>query len=102
MPITTTVLGSEKAWAYTEAHMQSPTNSGFRRYRIIRVNRDGRLAEYREDMGPAKTFKGVRQLSIPSLWEHTVDELRGWADELRYEPLIGLNELIETNNYKLV
>ena len=100
-PVTTTVIGNEKAWDYMELHQPSPTGRGARRYRLIYVNRGGRIAEYREDMGWAKEFKGVRELHIPSLWEHSVEELRTWADELRYEPLIDLNELLETNNYKL-
>ena len=100
--VTTTVQGNEKAWTYMEVHQQSPGSKGFRRYRMIVVNRDGRLAEYREDMGPAKAFKGVRQLNIPSLWEHTVDELRGIADELRYLDYdkLDLDELLELEHDK--
>ena len=84
-----------------ERHQQSPTGRGARRYRLIYVNRGGRIAEYREDLGSTKNFKGVRELHIPSLWEHSVDELRGWADEIRGEPLLDLDELLETSNYKL-
>ena len=101
IPVATTVLGNEKAWTYMEIHLQSPDSRGRHRYRIIVVNRDGRLAEYREDMGSAKKFKGVKELNIPSLWEHSVDELRGLADELRNEVQIDIAELIRTNNFKL-
>ena len=101
-PITNTVLGDEKAWAYWEIEQPShKPGKGTRRYRVIVVNRDDKLTEYREDMGPAKKFKGVRQLNIPSLWEHSVDELRGIADELRNEKGIDVAQLIETNNFKL-
>lgn len=101
-PITNTVTGNEKAWTYLEVHQPSMLpGQGNRRYRIIVVNRDGKMAEYREDMGPSKNFKGVRELNIPSLWEHTVDELRGIADELRNEKGIDIAELIETNEFKL-
>ncbi len=80
------VLGNEKAYDYMEVNLPlDKPGMGMRRIRIIRVNRDGKLAEFREDMGPAKKFKGSRQLNIPSLFEHTVDELRGLADDLRYE-----------------
>lgn len=100
-PVATTILGSEKAWTYLEVHLQSPGSRGRRRYRIIVVNRDGYLAEYREDMGLAKKWKGVRELNIPSLFEHSVEELRGLADELRYEIEIDLAELLQTNDFKL-
>ena len=98
---TNTITGGEKAWTYLEVHMQSPGSRGRRRYRIIVVNRDGNLAEYREDMGLAKNFKGVKELNIPSLWEHTVEELRGIADELRYEVEIDLKELLQLEQFKL-
>ena len=100
-PVTLTVKGNEKSWTYLEVHLQSPNSRGMRRYRIIVVNRDGKLAEYREDMGPAKKFKGVKQLNIPSMFEHSVDELRGIADELRNETQIDLDELLQLDNYKL-
>lgn len=90
--ITNTVTGDEKAWVYMELHQQSPNSRGIRRYRIIGVNRDGHIAEYREDMGLAKNYKGVRELNIPSLWIHTVDELRDLADELRNETNIDLKD----------
>ena len=98
---TNTVQGNEKAWTYLEVHLQSPNSRGRRRYRIIVVNRDGHLAEYREDLGAAKKFKGVRELNIPSLWEHSVDELRGIADELRNEQVIDIAELCQNNKFKL-
>jgi hypothetical protein len=82
----TVVLGSEKVWDYMEIDMPSlKKGGGSRRYRVAQVNRDGKLAEFREDMGPARTFKGKRQLHIPSLWEHTYDELRDLGQTLREE-----------------
>ena len=101
-PVTTTVRGNEKAWTYLEVHKPSAKpGMGNRRYRIIVVNRDDKLTEYQEDMGSSKNFKGVKELNIPSLWEHTVDELRGIADELRNDRGIDIAQLIETNNFKL-
>ncbi len=101
-PITTTIFGNEKAYTYMEVNQPSPIpGKGMRRYRIIVVNRNDRLTEYREDMGSSKQFKGVRQLNIPSLWEHSVDELRGMADELRNSEGIDVAELIKTDKYKL-
>uniref|UniRef100_A0A6M3LM19 Uncharacterized protein n=1 Tax=viral metagenome TaxID=1070528 RepID=A0A6M3LM19_9ZZZZ len=92
--ITNTVTGDELAYTYMELHQQSPNSRGIRRYRIIGVNRDGRIAEYREDMGLAKKYKGVKELHIPALWEHTVDELRDLADDLRNETNIDLKDFL--------
>ena len=95
-----TIQGNEKAWVYLELHLQSPGSRGRRRYRIIVVNRDGYLAEYKEDMGPAKAFKGIKELNIPSLWEHSVDELMDLADELRNETKIDVKDWLELESYK--
>lgn len=97
---TLTVQGNEKAYGLQEVHEQSPGSKGFHRYRIILVNRDGKLAEYREDMGLAKNFKGIRQFNVPSLWEHSVDELLGIADVLRNETFIDIKDWLGLDNYK--
>ena len=70
-----------------ETEEQSPGSKGFHRYQIIHVERDGKLAEFRTDMGlsNSKKWKGVKLLRIPSFWEHTVDYLVNLADELRNE-----------------
>ena len=100
---TNTITGNEKAWTYLEVHLQSPGSKGSRRYRIIVVNRDGKLAEYREDMGSTKKFKGKREINIPSLWEHSCDELIALAEELRNEEVLDLDELLglDKDQYKL-
>lgn len=82
--VTNTVKGDEKAWELVEVDLQSPGYKGFHRYQVIRVLRDGRIAEFKHDMGLSKKWKGVKQIRIPSLWEHSVDELKDLADELRY------------------
>jgi hypothetical protein len=66
---------TEKIYDYYEINSQSPMSKGMRRYRVAVVNRNDKLAEFRQDMGPAKKFKGQRQIHIPSLWEHTFAEL---------------------------
>ncbi len=81
---TNTIVGDEKAYSLAEMNEMCPDYSGFHRYQIIQVNRDGKLAQFRFDMGSVNKYKGVKQLRIPSLWEHSVDELRFLADELRY------------------
>ena len=64
------------------------------------VNRDGNLAEYREDMGLAKKFKGVKQFNVPALWEHSVAELLGIADTLRNETFIDNKDWLGLDSYK--
>ena len=81
--------------------MQSPDSRGFHRYRIILVNRDGKLAEYREDMGLASNFKGIRQFNVPSLWEHSVEELLDIANLLRTETFIDVKDWLELDRMKL-
>lgn len=98
---TTYLLGDEKAWSLQEIHLQSPGSRGFHRYRIFIVNRNGNLAEYREDMGLAKNYKGIRQFNVPSLWEHSVAELLSIADVLRSETFIDISDWLELDNYKL-
>jgi len=100
-PITNTVFGDETAWSYQEVHIQSPRSRGFRRYRVILVNRDGNLAEYKEDMGSVNKWRGVKCFNIPSLWCHSVDELRDIADYLRAETEIDIKDLLELDNMKL-
>ena len=95
-------LPDEKAWAYLEVEEQASDYSGFHRYRVIYLNRDGNDAEYCEDMGKAENFIGAKKtIHIPSLWEHTVAELKDLADSLRYEHKIDIRELAETDNIKL-
>ena len=83
IPAVDKIFGDEKAIALYEMHMQSPESRGFHRYQIIHVPRNGIVCEWRKDMGLAKNYKGVNQLRIPSYGEHTVDELKSMADELR-------------------
>ena len=94
------VNGNEKAYSLQEVHLQSPGSRGFHRYRIIMVNRDGNLAEYREDMGLASKYKGIRQFNIPSLWEHSVEELLDIANVLRTETFIDIHDWLGLESYK--
>lgn len=93
-----TILGNEKAVELREVNEQSPGSKGPHRYQIITVIRDDQLAEWRKDMGPSKNWKGVRELRIPSLLEHTVDELFDLADDLRQDnspqDVIDIKELL--------
>ena len=100
VPITLTVTGDEKAWGLYEIHDQSPGNRGFHRYQIIQVNRNDKITEFRRDLGLAKKWKGVNQLRIPSLWEHTVDELIDIASEIRGKTRIDIKDWLELEKYK--
>ena len=90
---TTYVLGDEKAIALSEMHKQIPSKPGYRRYQIIKVVRDDKEAIYTEDLGSVNKFKGIAPIYIPSLMEHTVNELRQMANEMRAEQQFDLKEL---------
>lgn len=79
------VLADEKAFGLVEVMLPAPNYKGRNRYQIIYVARNGRLAEFRKDLGKAKKFKAL-QFRIPSLWEHTVAELMDIAETLRNSP----------------
>ncbi len=98
---TLSVQPNEKAYSLQEVHLQSPGSRGFHRYRILIVNRDGNLAEFREDMGLAKKFKGIRQFNVPSLWEHSVAELLDIATTLRNETFIDVADWLKLDRMKL-
>lgn len=100
---TTYLLGDEKAYSLQEVHLQSPGSRGFHRYRIIIVNRNGSLAEFREDMGLASNYKGIRQFNIPSFgtWEHSVSELLEIANTLRTETFIDIADWLELDKMNL-
>ena len=102
IPVADTIFGNEKAEALYELHMQSPGSHGFHRYQIVVVNRNGILCEWRKDMGLASRWKGVKQIRIPSFWEHSVDELMDIAEFLRNETEIDIADFLELDNYKLV
>lgn len=97
---TDTIQGNEPAWGLFELNYQSPRSKGFHRYQIIQVVRNGRVWEWRRDMGKAKNFKGVNQLRIPSYTEHTVDELMGIADSQRGRVLLDVKDFLQLDNYK--
>ena len=96
-----TVTGDEKAWGLYEVHEMAPNKRAFHRYQIIEVIRDGKVAQFRKDMGLAKNFKGINGINIPSFNEHTCDELMYLADEFRGEPVIDLKELLQLDTWKV-
>jgi len=96
---TDTIQGNEPAWGLFELNYQSPRSKGFHRYQIIQIVRDGRIWEWRKDMGKAKRFKGINQLRIPSFTEHTVDELMAIANAIRGTSDIDVKGFLELNKY---
>ena len=98
LPAVDKIFGGEKALALYEIHEQSPGNKGFHRYQIIRVPRNGVVCEWRKDMGSSKNFRGVDQLRIPSLMEHTVDELKAIANQMRNER-VDVKDLLSLDKY---
>lgn len=98
IPAVDKIYGNEKAIALYELHYQAPDYSGFRRYQIIQVPRNGVVCEWRKDMGSADNFKGISQLRIPSYMEHTVDELKAIANELRVTKH-DVKDFLQLDNY---
>jgi hypothetical protein len=98
LPAVDKIFGGEKAIALYEMHLQSPGCHGFHRYQIIHVPRNGIVCEWRKDMGSADNYMGISQLRIPSMMEHTVDELKEIANELRV-PKFDLRDFLELDKY---
>ena len=98
IPVTDTIYGNEKAIGLYELHLQSPGSHGFHRYQIIQVPRNGVVCEWRKDMGSIKNFKGINQLRIPSFMEHSVDELKAIANELRATKF-DVKDFLSLENY---
>jgi hypothetical protein len=98
LPAVDKIFGDEKAIALYEIHEQSPNFRGFHRYQIIQVPRNGVICEWRKDMGNADNFRGISQLRIPSYMEHTVDELKAIANELRTHQF-DIKGYLELNKY---
>jgi hypothetical protein len=82
MPITLEVHPDEKAYWLWEIIVQSRGNRGWRRAQVMYVNRGGNLARWAKDLGPADAFK-AEELSIPSVWVHTVGQLLDMAEKAR-------------------
>lgn len=98
------VSGDEPCLGLYEISMQSPWSRGFHRYQIVLVMRNDKPTEYRMDMGLAKKYKGIDQLRIPGgardgvtgrfYIEHTVNELREIANQVRNNPPFDKRELV--------
>ena len=98
LPAVADIFGNEKAIALYEVDLQSPGSRGFHRYQIIHVPRNDVVCEWRKDMGLSKNYKGISQLRIPSYMEHTVDELKAIANELRVAKF-DVKDYLQLENY---
>lgn len=106
---TTYVLPDEPCLGLYELNFKSPDECARRRYQIIMVMRNDKPAEYRKDLGLAKTFK-ADQIRIPGgvkddmtghfHIEHTVGELMAIADQVRSKPAFDKLELAGVNKIK--
>ncbi len=99
-PIAITVVGDEKATWLLERDEKTPDGHDFHRYQKIYVVRDGRIAEFRRDMGESKNFKGINEFSIPSFLEHSVDELIDMANEIRGQVKIDVKDWLQLEHYR--
>uniref|UniRef100_A0A6M3IG72 Uncharacterized protein n=1 Tax=viral metagenome TaxID=1070528 RepID=A0A6M3IG72_9ZZZZ len=97
--ITNYILSDEKAMGLYEINEIIPNGEVWNRYQIIHVIRGDRIALYRKNLGLAKNFKAL-QIRIPSYMEHTVNELREMADQMRNEKDIDLRELVQLDKIK--
>ena len=115
------VQRDEPAFALAEVNLQSPDSSGWRRYQIIYVIRNDKLAEYREDLGPSENFT-AEAFRIPGgVWDadtrrleimHSVAELKHIAEKVRLGPriapqiqprdIIGEHDLIQEQQRQLM
>lgn len=88
---TVVILPNEPAFLLSELVGKTPDSLAFHRYQIIKVVRDDRLVEWREDLGESSQFT-ADEFNILGGWVqpnghgeayHTVDELQGMARDLR-------------------
>lgn len=74
----------EKAFALSELNFLTTDYKSLRRWQFIYVLRDGDVAEFVKDMGPAVSFKAP-ELRVYSFWMDSVGQLLEEADRMRYE-----------------
>ena len=115
------VQRNEPDYALAEGNLQPPDSSGWRRYQIIYVIRNDKLAEYREDLGPRENFT-AEAFRIPGgVWDsdtrrleivHSVAELKDIAENVRLGPkvvpeiqprdIIGEHDLLQEQKRQLM
>ena len=68
---------------FSMAEENEVVNGKHRRVQSIQVQRDGRLLEFKRDLGPADDFLGINELLVFSLFEDEVQEVMEWAEAHR-------------------
>lgn len=84
---------NEKAYWLEEKNVQAKDYTGHRRYQFIWVQRNGNLAVFIKDLGPAD--ENMSQFLIPSDWEHSIAELSDLALMMREDATEGLNKVLK-------
>uniref|UniRef100_A0A6M3IP89 Uncharacterized protein n=1 Tax=viral metagenome TaxID=1070528 RepID=A0A6M3IP89_9ZZZZ len=92
---TTYVLNDEPCYFLAEQHKQPPDSSGFRRFQIIRVIRNGECVDFVKDMGKARDWKDIMPLTIIGFGEHTVGEMIEQAEDMRSNPSFTWDDVRE-------
>ena len=96
------MLGEEWALALTEVNKISPDSKHWDRHQIIRVIRNDMIHEYDEVLGLTSDFPGIGQFAIPGgtidngkvHLEHTVDELKEMANQVRGNPSVDIKDVV--------
>lgn len=82
--ITYDLDANERVWRLSEMNFTRAPSYQPRRYQIILVNRNDRIAEWWYDLGPSIAFT-ASQFTFPMLWEHTVAEAQEMAETKRHD-----------------
>ena len=108
---TTYVRGDEPALALSEVTRDAPKDDGTIgsfRFQIIRVWRDDSLWEYTERLGKAGKRRYDPILIVGGFHygdkvyiEHTVNELKELADDMRAHPIFDKRELAQLNKVRI-
>lgn len=87
--MTSFILPDEKAYWLVESTFSYANYKGKKRFQIIWVNRDDRLAAW---VGVVDDDQGLDypEFRIPSLWEHEVAELQEMAQLSRFDNTLDL------------
>lgn len=76
------VLPDEKVYFLSERNLRTRDYKHLRRWQIVGVNRNGNMAFWTRDLGPAVQFR-TPEVRIVSLWEHSFAEVLDMAERQR-------------------
>lgn len=93
MPTTSYLDPNEKVYWLVECAASSQDYSGAKRYQMVYVNRDDKIAVFVRERPVTDEDKHARNFQIPSVWEYSVAEITDYADAMRDEN--GLAERME-------